>query len=186
MTPRKSIGNEVWVFDVMTPHQPSHTCIQLLFVIPIMKRCLEWKLLVFISFSRFFLYDLLLWLANTRSWAEGVTVVGFQVTPPPRSSTSFDRRSGKRRGRKTLIVHSRVLSMPGGGGVWQSDRSGALSFFVGNCVDVYGFTRRGWWCWHVVARCGLCAKVVLGRLFQPQFRRRKDKWCDMAHSVVYM
>ena len=24
-----------------------------------------------------------------------------------------------------------------------------------------------------------------GTLFQPRFRRRKDKWCDMAHSVVY-
>ena len=24
-----------------------------------------------------------------------------------------------------------------------------------------------------------------GTLFQPPFRRRKDKWCDMAHSVVY-
>ena len=25
-----------------------------------------------------------------------------------------------------------------------------------------------------------------GTLFQPPFRRMKDKWCDMAHSVVYM
>ena len=25
-----------------------------------------------------------------------------------------------------------------------------------------------------------------GTLFQPPFRRRKDTWCDMAHSVVYM
>ena len=25
-----------------------------------------------------------------------------------------------------------------------------------------------------------------GKLFQPRFRKRKDKWCDMAHSVVYM
>ena len=24
-----------------------------------------------------------------------------------------------------------------------------------------------------------------GTLFQPRFRKRKDKWCDMAHSVVY-
>ena len=24
-----------------------------------------------------------------------------------------------------------------------------------------------------------------GKLFQLRFRRRKDKWCDMAHSVVY-
>ena len=25
-----------------------------------------------------------------------------------------------------------------------------------------------------------------GKLFQPRFRKRKDTWCDMAHSVVYM
>ena len=25
-----------------------------------------------------------------------------------------------------------------------------------------------------------------GTLFQPPFRRMKDKWCDMAHSVAYM
>ena len=24
-----------------------------------------------------------------------------------------------------------------------------------------------------------------GALFHPRFRRRKDKWCNMAHSVVY-
>ena len=24
-----------------------------------------------------------------------------------------------------------------------------------------------------------------GTLFQPRFRRKKDAWCDMAHSVIY-